>query len=172
MTDTHEHEGHDKTCQVHDDHWQDDYAYVGSEKRLEALKEGPGELPSTESMAELISQLEDVIVFRFALVYVNGETGNIQVATNPGMETPGAINLLAKAISVMAFQEAQLEGEAKHIVNMGMKEALKNALQGGGEMPDLSRLLGGLPNPLMPVEDDTEGDERDRGLHDMRDGYL
>lgn len=162
--DENEHDDHDKTCMVHDNHWQDDYAYVSSERRTERLESGE-DPPRTADMAQIIGTLEDVPIYRFAVVYVNAETGNIQVATNPGMSGAKSINLLTRAAAIMAFQEASEEDQAEAIILHGMKRGLATAIAGEGEMPDLSGILGGLPNMPQPVK---EVDDK----ADMRDGYL
>lgn len=151
---------HDKTCFAHDDHWQDDYAYT-SEARLPV----PEDAPRTAEMAKLISELEDVPIFRFAVVYVNAETGRVQLATNPGMATMAAANLLAKAIGILSYQEAYQERMAQQMLHRGLGKAISKAMMGEGEMPDLSVILGGIPA-------EKEDEEIVDTIRNMREGYL
>lgn len=151
-----EHE-HDKTCMAHDEHWQDDFAYT-STKRLPV----PENAPRTAQMAKMIGELDDVPIYRFALVYVDAKTGNVQLASSPGVSPSAAMNLLAKAISTLAFQEAYQERIAEQMLHRGLGQALAKAMVGEGEMPDLTSILGGEPDELKPVDD----------IKNMRDGYL
>ena len=152
----HDHE-HGKTCIAHDDHWQDDFAYV-SEKRLPV----PENAPRTAQMAAMVADLDDVPIYRFAIVYVNAKTGNIQLATSPGVSAPASMNLLAKAISTLAFQEAYEERMAEQMLNSGLRDALKKAVEGDGDIPDLSSVFGGMRETDDVIDD----------VKNMRDGYL
>jgi hypothetical protein len=156
-------------CVKHDTHWHDDFAYL-NKNRLPV----PDDAPTLETVKHLLDHTiqdnGDEPVYRFAVIYVNAQTGTLQVMTNPGMSHPATINLLGRALSIIAFQEAQAEQEAERIVVTGMGDALRRAVQrgGGNDMPDLSAILGGI-NPTGPRKaEPRKADDKD----DMREGYL
>ena len=154
-----EDEQHAKTCITHDEHWQDDFAYTNDD-RLPV----PEDAPRLSEVAKLIKHAtkegDNPVIYRFSLVYVDAATGNLQVITNPGMSGPASINLLARAASVIAFQEAQLEKQAQQLLAGGLKTALRGAVEHGEELPNLAAIFGhsGLIRPPTAVEDEDEQD--------------
>jgi hypothetical protein len=157
MSENHE---HTRTCFGHDKHWMDDSVYVNyGEEGAPVEDDSPGK-------EELIDLLEAAIdddqkIFRFALVFVD-EKGFIQLGTNPGMTPDTTINLLAKAISIMAVQE-QIDDQMAYAQGMQkLGKALGMAANGEGPMPDLSSIFGGM--------DDNDSEEII--TNNMREGYL
>src|SRR5271166_1769348 len=152
-------EQHAKTCITHDEHWQDDFAYTNDD-RLPV----PEDAPRLSEVAKLIMHAtkegDNPVIYRFSLVYVDAATGNLQVITNPGMSGPASVNLLARAASVIAFQEAQLEKQAQQLLAGGLKTALRGAVEHGEGLPNLAAIFGhsGLIRPPTAVEDEDEQD--------------
>lgn len=113
-----------RACLEHDEnhHWEDDEAYVETGDRLPV----PEYAPTWEDIVTLLDNNPpegDSHIYRFAIVFVNAEDGQIGVFANPGAEPPSVINLLARAVSIMAFQQ----NEKGRI----MGEMLMGAIKGG-----------------------------------------
>jgi hypothetical protein len=118
-------------CIVHDTnrHWVDDYAYTDPD--LAAIDETT---PDAKKMLDVLSkyfnQLNNPSVYRFALVWVNHETGLIDAVGNPGSDEHTTTNLLARGIALLAYQAS-----LKQV--MGLTQALKTVInsQYGKDMP-------------------------------------
>lgn len=156
---TEEHE-HSKECFGHDEHWQDDFAFV-SEHRLPV----PEDAPTLKTVAQVINQAAkdggNVPVYRFAVIYVEAESGRIEVMTNPGMSRPAAMNLLTRATSLMAYQDAREEQEAVQMVS-GLGHFRP------GTVLDLKSLFSEGLSTADEVTEDESSDDRSR----MKGGYL
>lgn len=157
-----EHE-HGPFCFSHAEHWRDDSVYAHPEYNKENM-------PTTADLGKLLSEdLEerDEKVYRFALVFVD-EDGAIQLVANPGQTPMSTINLLANAVRILSFQENALEQTAQAIVNQGLGNSLRKAMEGEEEMPDLSGILGGIPaKPLHKVKA-----KHTKDANKMEEGYL
>jgi hypothetical protein len=103
---------HNSTCQEKDpqQHWVDDFAYASTE-RLPI----PDDAPHADDMIKLLQKFArktgNAPIYRFVLVCVDAECGNIIVVPSPGTHGPGIINLLSRAVSILAFQDALNEEE-------------------------------------------------------------
>lgn len=106
---SHENERNRRACPIHDEnlHWQDDIAYVNGD--VAEPPEGYKAPTWAEMAAVILRDKPEAVdnIYRFALVYVNGETGHIDVIGDPASNFLTVVNLLSKAISMMAFQESE-----------------------------------------------------------------
>jgi hypothetical protein len=131
---------HTRTCFGHDSHWMDDSVYVneGPEGAADCAN-------STKDLVKLLSsELPDEKIYRFALVTVD-DKGFIQLSTSPGMAHDNVVNLLSRAISILAVQRGIDERNDRVDFLESLGEAVGMAMTGDGEMPDLTVLLGGEP---------------------------
>lgn len=100
-----------RACFEHDksEHWRDDYTF--------AIGEPAHAAPNTYSdMVELLKrdQPEDnPNVYRFATVYVRADTGTVELVGSPDQNHDQLVNLLSKAISLVAFQQDHAKGMVK-----------------------------------------------------------
>lgn len=131
---THEHTDQEslRSCPKHEEngHWIDDLAYTQEEDRLPI----PDHAPRYDDMVRMIQANMpegNPSVYRFALVFVDGETGGINALTSMGQDTAASINLLANAIRLVAFQDMRTERAISRTV---------------------SRIFSGLQMPQMPPE--------------------
>ena len=91
-------------CILHDPnrHWVDDYAYTDPDLSV------TGDTPNAETMLTVLGKYfdgrENPPVYRFAVAWVNQETGIIDVVGNPGSDENTTTNLLARAIALLAYQ--------------------------------------------------------------------
>lgn len=168
------HEGHDENekemdhehgpyCFSHAEHWRDDSVYANPDFDTDNLPTGEF---MAETIGEAMDEKEDEKIYRFALVYVNGD-GAIQLMSNPGMTPMSSINLLSSAIRILAFQEGALEAAAQNIINRGMGKALKEAMAGDGELPDLSDIM-----PVKKAGKHAKVKSVKKAKDQMDEGYL
>jgi hypothetical protein len=121
-TEDNHHEGEtgihgNRSCPEHDPnkHWWDDYAYV--------YEDNPEQCPNRFS--DILKTLEvnkpegDPRIYRFLLVYVDAESGKMDVLGNPGNSEYAAINLLTRAASLIAYTtEMQDNHEREKMLEM------------------------------------------------------
>lgn len=126
-------------CITHDPnrHWVDNYAYT--DPNLAAIDETT---PDAQKMLDVLSkyfdQLNNPSVYRFALVWVNQETGLIDAVGNPGSDEHTTTNLLARGIALLAYQAS-----LKQVMGMdydGFPQALKTVIssQYGEDVPQMA----------------------------------
>src|SRR5271166_1589238 len=104
--DNHKREEGRRGCIAHDTgkHWVDDLAYIHESDRVPV----PEYAPTYSDMLQVIQEnapKDDPAVYRFALVFVDGESGLINCLSSGGSEVSACINLLSRAISIMAHHE-------------------------------------------------------------------
>lgn len=160
----------DPGCAAHDPHhWRDD-VYHTTEVTKELLQQSA----RYSDMVEAIKATEpedNPHIARFALAYVDAETGLIEVIGNPGANPLSIVNLLTRAASIVAYQEwAEENAIKKTMVNMiygtGVGERGHSVIP-GGNMPDAIRKLF-KPDPdntVEHVDNPNEEDERIRRLY-------
>ena len=141
--DDHEDDESRRHCPRHDlgKHWIDDLAYTQENTRLPV----PTGAPTFRDMLEVIRQSapeDNPSVYRFALVFVDGETGGINCLSSAGLEVSSTINLLSRAISIIAFQDMRAERGAMNIVS-GLVTRLRNGYRQEPQMREPPESLGG-----------------------------
>lgn len=172
MTDhdnTNDHHEHGPMC-PHNEHWHDDYAFT-DEERLPI----PDGAPTMHTVIDRISKTFDddnnPVVYRFAMVYVNAESGQMQIVTNPGMGSSGTINLLSHAVSTLAFQEDYHDRIQAATMGAAIQAAFAD---NDGTISDFEEMLskGLFQDELFPearaIEDITDGINPTK----MDGGYL
>ena len=101
----------ERACFVHDPngHWHDDMSYISEN---EPIPEGARRPVWAELVKKLSEYLPgDTELDRFTLVYVKTDTRMIDIVGNPGSSPLTVINLLSRAASIIAFQEAKLQDD-------------------------------------------------------------
>ena len=170
MNEDEQHE-HDAMCFAHTDHWRDDEQFVFASQGGETQDDPP----TFEDMLDVLSNNlseDNPVVFRFALTWVNDE-GHIQIASPGGSSSTEIINLLTRAASILAFQDAQMERVAHGMLDNGLKGALGHALSGEGELPDLSAIFDNNRREKPPKQRNMVKGKVDHIKPDeMKDGYL
>lgn len=111
-----------RQCPQHDPgkHWHDDYNYVfGTE-------DGEENPPTWRDCIKLVrnSVKLDEKIHKFAVVYVR-EDGILKCMASPGIGHHGSVNLLAKAISIMAYQkDAEEQRQQQQSAQFGRNRTL------------------------------------------------
>lgn len=138
----HDNERATRACTEHDKnaHWLDDRAYVS-----DIMQDVPEDAPGWKEMVDAIRKNapdDNPKIFKFVLAFVDGKTGGIQVMTSPNQGVMGAINLMTRAASIMAFQEEETGAQAsQHVLDL-LGKGLRGAMEAmdDDEKPlDLSR---------------------------------
>lgn len=130
-----------RQCPMHDPgkHWLDDYDYVFG---TDDAEDHP---PTWQDFIKMVRNSVDLNdkIHKFAIVFVKDD-GTLQVMASPGIGHNGSVNLLAKAISIMAYQE---DAEEQH------QQTQLAALFGG--------LLPGTLPGVSPYSRENEDDSDD-----------
>lgn len=145
MSEEAEHE-HNRTCFGHDRHWMDDEVYVRYGDDGAPVHD---DAPNNNDLLEILqaSLDKEQLNYRFALVIVN-EKGGIQCATNPGATAMATMNLLARAVSIMAMQHDLEARETSNAFMSGLGDLLRKGVETGAvkigqynpdEMPDVNQ---------------------------------
>jgi hypothetical protein len=126
----------DIRCIQHDKnrHWEDDMKYVDP---LNIDDIPPEQIPSWDMMVQKITEAKPDDtggIYRFALVIVDQKTGLMDVLGSPGQDPLRVINLLSRAVSIIAYTE---DVNAERNMSSTLATALKvyRDMLSGDEIP-------------------------------------